>query len=378
MPTAKRLPSGSWRCQITIGYEDVVQEDGSVKRKVIRKSFTSTDKTRKGKKQCEQEAALYEMQMAEQPEIKVKDKPLIEAMDDYIADKENVLSPTTIRYYRAMQRVCYDEIGQIPVDQLKSEDVQRAINLYAKGRSPKSVRNMYGFITAVVGLYSPDKRFKVSMPQSIRPHTETPSDADVERILQYFRENDREMLKAVYLAAFGTLRRSEVCGAMGEDLKWNRLHVERAMVMNNDRQWVIKTTKTTSSNRYVTLPDFVIHELPTKGRLVDLTPTQISDRFRKCVRDLDLRHFRFHDLRHYAASIYHALGIPDVYIQMQGGWQSNRVLDRVYKDALPEYASTYMDVAMRHFENLSSRCPHEVSPNYVLDIKKARKNVPSS
>ena len=39
--------------------------------------------------------------------------------------------------------------------------------------------------------------------------------ADIRLITEFFKKNDMEMLRAVYLAAFGTLRRSEICGLVG-------------------------------------------------------------------------------------------------------------------------------------------------------------------
>ena len=43
MPTAKKLPSGSWRCQVYSHTEESIQPDGTVKKKRIYESFTNTD-----------------------------------------------------------------------------------------------------------------------------------------------------------------------------------------------------------------------------------------------------------------------------------------------------------------------------------------------
>ena len=44
--------------------------------------------------------------------------------------------------------------------------------------------------------------------------------------------------------------------------------------------------------------------------------------------------FRFHDLRHYCASIMHAIGIPDQYIMSRGGWSSDNVMKAVYRNVI--------------------------------------------
>lgn len=51
MATAKKLPSGSWRCQVY----DYTDENG----KRHYKSFTSTDQSAKGKREAERLAADY-------------------------------------------------------------------------------------------------------------------------------------------------------------------------------------------------------------------------------------------------------------------------------------------------------------------------------
>ncbi|MCB7523198.1 tyrosine-type recombinase/integrase [[Clostridium] hylemonae] len=49
-----------------------------------------------------------------------------------------------------------------------------------------------------------------------------------------------------------------------------------------------------------------------------------------------LNHFRFHDLRHYSASIQHALGIPDAYIMERGGWETDGTLKSIYRHTLKD------------------------------------------
>ena len=57
-------------------------------------------------------------------------------------------------------------------------------------------------------------------------------------------------------------------------------------------------------------------------------------------------HFRFHDFRHYYVSYAHMMGIPDKYIQAQGGWSTDHVMKRVYSHAFQEeYEQVSKDVA---------------------------------
>lgn len=88
------------------------------------------------------------------------------------------------------------------------------------------------------------------------------------------------------------------------------------------------------------------------GRIVNLTPNNITDRFQYCLNNAQLEHFRFHDLRHYSASIQHALGIPDSYIMQRGGWGNDGTLKAVYRHALADRAKEMNDIANKHFTML--------------------------
>ena len=71
-----------------------------------------------------------------------------------------------------------------------------------------------------------------------------------------------------------------------------------------------------------------------------------------------MSHFRFHDLRHYSASIQHALGIPDAYIMQRGGWGSDTVLKSVYRHVLEDKTEQMNKIANGYFENLCNTKYH--------------------
>lgn len=56
MATARKLPSGSWRCQVYDHAETVYLPDGGTKTKRVYKSFTASTK-----RECEHLAALWAM-----------------------------------------------------------------------------------------------------------------------------------------------------------------------------------------------------------------------------------------------------------------------------------------------------------------------------
>lgn len=346
MATAKKLKSGKYRCLVY----DYTDENG--KRKY--KSFTASTK-----KEAELLASQY---LNDDSRNSIADLTVRECIDRFIKSKENTISPTTLRGYLSLQKTAFKEIDTKHVKKLNSADIQTWISNLAVTKSPKTVKNIYSLFTASVGMFYPDKSFRVKLPQAIPPNLYVPTDGDIKMIIDYFKD-DIDMTIAIYLAAFGTLRRSEACGLDADDVnrKTNTIHVHRTMVMKSDsREFIEKdTTKNTTSNRFVQLPEFVIDILPREGRLINITPAVVSHRFDNAFLRTGMKRFRFHDLRHYSASIMHAIGVPDVYIMQRGGWSSDHTLKKIYRGSMDDYQQKFTDITNEHFSNMQHEMQHK-------------------
>ena len=359
MATAKKLPSGSWRCQVLSHTEEYTKPDGTIGKRKIRKSFTCDDPTKRGKRICEQMAAEWAASKEQHSPV-AESLTFGEALEDYISSRENILSPCTIRDYRGTQRNYIQSLMGIKIDAITQEDIQKAINLEAVKLSPKTVRNIHGLVSAVLRVYRPSMALNTALPKKKRIQLYIPSDEEVKILMNTVEGTELEI--PVLLAAFGPMRRGEICALEQSDINGNIVHVSKNMVRTIDNQWIIKAPKSFAGDRYIDFPDDVIERLPKRpGRIVDLNPGQLTDKFEKCLKKCDLPHFRFHDLRHYSASILHALGIPDVYIMQRGGWGNDGTLKAVYRHALSDKAQEMNKLANEHFEDLLSGGSHEGS-----------------
>ena len=339
MATAKKLPSGSWRVKTYFG------KDSNGKN--IYKSFTAPTK-----KEAERLASQCRNNYDREHFGEISDETIGKVVDKYIEAKKNILSPATVRGYMSVRNNLIEEISSLEVKALKSANTQVWIGHLSANHSPKTVRNAYGLLTAALEMFYPDKSLRVQLPQKENKQLYVPTDDDIKMILDYFKEYDYDMYIACLLSAFGTLRRSELCALTSEDVEGNVISINKAMIKDVSGNWILKTTKTTSSTRMVEFPQFVIDALPKEGRLVNITPSRVSDRFIKTLKKLDRRDFRFHDLRHYSASVMHAIGVPDVYIMERGGWKSDNTLKKIYRGKMDDYQRKFTDITNNHFSGI--------------------------
>ena len=98
-----------------------------------------------------------------------------------------------------------------------------------------------------------------------------------------------------------------------------------------------------------------IDMLPKNGKLVNINPSRVSDRFIKYLKRLNMRRFRFHDLRHYSASIMHAIGVPDVYTMERGGWSSDHTLKNIYRGSMDDFSRKFTDITNEHFSTIQHK-----------------------
>ena len=278
------------------------------------------------------------------------------AAENYIQAKANVLSPSTIKGYRSILAVISPKFSGRIVGDITAADVQREINRYSKDHAPKSVRNLHGFISAVLGMYAPNTQLHTTLPQRIREEPYIPTDSDIQAILTAARGSKYE--SALLLAVFG-LRRSELCALTPADIEPGVIHVNKSRVYSDAGEWVVKrTTKTEESTRDVYVPEEITERILAAG-LYTGCPDSITRYLHRLQDELGIPRFGVHKLRHYYASVCHALGIPDSYIMASGGWKSDNVLKSVYRHALADKVRPMAEISGSHIASLVLGGPAE-------------------
>ena len=164
------------------------------------------------------------------------------AATQYINSKRNVLSPKTIREYIGQNDRLSEEFTSININDIDQFSIQKEINRLSEKLSPKTVKNYYAFITAVMGVFRPELIIRATLPQLIQKEPHIPSDDDVRVFLEYIKTERPKYYVLMVLAAYG-LRRSEILAITDADLSGQTLHINKAKVIDENNEWVIKTDR---------------------------------------------------------------------------------------------------------------------------------------
>lgn len=258
-----------------------------------------------------------------------------DAAGEYIESKRNILSPSTVVGYTKIMRQLSDGFLGKGIGDIDQMDIQKEINRAADGRSPKTVRNYHGFISAVLYTFRPEIKINTTLPQKAKNEPYIPSDEDVRRILECASGTEYEI--PLVLACYG-MRRSEICALTKEDIDEDVVNINKALVLDEHKNWVIKTTKTTSSTRKIVIPKWLADKIKKKGYVYKGNPDSITRFLYNTEKKLGVKKFSMHKLRHYFASRMSAMHIPDEDIMKMGGWQTDIVMKSVYRHAMQDEA----------------------------------------
>lgn len=337
MAKAKKLPSGQWRTLLYTGLDD----NG----KRVYKSFTADTK-----KESEYMAAEFNYKRKSKP----KQLTVADAIDNYIAIKENVLSPTTISGYRGIRRNYFKSIMNVTLDKITSLMIQNVINIESKTLSAKTLKNSYGLLRSALTMYMPDFGCSVTLPAKKIEFKQLPS---AETVINAVKNTEIEL--AVIISMWLSLRLSEVTGLKYTDIKNDVLCVQRAKFTLDRQEVVREQTKTSRSTRLLQLPTYIL-ELIEKSKdenyskddfIIKISPKALSRRFSRLMQRNDIT-MKFHDLRHLNASIMLMLGVPDKYAMERGGWATDNILKSVYQHTFSTEREVVDKKINDYFENL--------------------------
>lgn len=333
-PKAEKLPSGKWRIRVQING----------------KRYSVTEVTK------EQARERIKLIFAG---IKIEEKsPLTvgKAIDKYIALSERNLSPTTIRSYKAMRKSRFQSLMDLNLTSLTENDINRAIkDDYYDGVSVKTLKNAYSLLCSTLKEFRPGFEQKPRFPKGKKRPIVIPDENEMKKIWAEAKGTDYEL--PILLGSWLGLRQSEIKGLKFSDIQDGRLHVQRAYV-RGEKGFVEKGPKTESGDRWIKLPETIetlIKAIEHKSEdeyIVKLSSSTIYDSFKRICQKAGVKVCRFHDLRHFAASEAHLLGVPDKYAMKRMGHSTDNMLRNVYQHTIENKEDQFSDQIDDHMQEL--------------------------
>lgn len=271
-----------------------------------------------------------------------------EAYLAYVDTKRNILSPSTIKGYESIYNVLPDPFKEECINDITQIEIQKLVNDYSANHSPKTTFNMYSFVRTIIVFFRPQFNIVVTLPQRIKKEPYIPTESDIKAIIDYAKGTNYEV--ALRLACLG-MRRSEICALTLDDINGNELNINKALVQNENKEWIVKPTKTTESTRTIYITDDLCELIKEQG-LFHLHPANITKFLYKAQKDLGIPSFGIHKLRHFYASYSHALGVSDIYVMEACGWKTPTTLNQVYKHALADRSKEIQKNVANKMSNL--------------------------
>lgn len=325
-PTPKKLPSGSWRCQIMVNGARISVTD-------------------ENKDICQAKAMAIQAGAMEKEEKK-KFITLERAIEDYMNSKSNTLSSSTIRGYDQIKRLRFKGIMQRNIHTLTKRDIQIAVNEETKLVSPKSVANAYGLVRPVLKEYGIDV-FGVKLPQRIKKKKKYVQREEIGDLLAAAQEDKYEV--PILLAIWLGMRRSEICGLCWDcvDEKAKTITVKRKLIMDKDNHFnLVDGAKNVFSQRTIPCPDYIMDKLAamrhgrTEGIIFRVNPNTILQHIHKVCKEAGITDSTTHGLRHTNAAVMSHLNISEDHALERGGWSEVSTYKKIYSYVFESTATT--------------------------------------
>lgn len=283
-------------------------------------------------KPSEKEAHLLIAEaMANKGMVTSTDIPFKLAYKAYIESKADVLSPSTIGSgYNSIIRQVSEGFMNTPINMITKPMVQAEVNRYSVTRSPKSTDNFSGLIISILKYFGNEIK-GIKRPQKKPADVYIPTEKEVHAVYEALKPT--KYYVPVLLSGCG-LRRGEICALTDSDLNGCILTVNKSLVQNEKKEWVIKTTKTESSTRKIALDERLVEIIHERGMSYIGHPEMINRNIVKVEEELGLPHFTLHKMRHFYASYLDSIGVPSKVIQKAGGWKTDHIMKTVYTHAM--------------------------------------------
>ena len=324
-PKVIEQPNGKWRCQIMVDGERIsaTDEDPEVAHaKILALKTGLIQRLEKDKTEKSGNIKLYD------------------AIEKFIENRSNVLSPSTINGYYEMRRNRFQGLMKQTVKNIDETDLQKAINAEAKTVSHKTIKNALNLVVTVIREYKPVDIKRIKMPQRKVQEHKYLDELGMINLFEAIQGNIVEI--PILLAVWLGMRRSEIMGLCWDsiDFEKGKIKVQRTLVKDKGKGYVLRDEmKTEASRRTLDCPGYILNKLdeyqPDKakrnGQIFKIHPNTIYENLKDICNRNGIEFVGVHGLRHTNASVMLSLGIIDKVAMARGGWSTDVTMKQVYQ-----------------------------------------------
>ena len=334
VPEPKQKPNGKWYIQLRLKDADGKQQSHYI--------LADTEAECRAKAIAEK-AGITKTQ-------KTKTAPTLGAViDEYIAEMDGTLSPSTIKAYKSYREHRFQRYMSKPIDSIKWQSMIST----EKEVNPKTIYNAWSLVSASVGFKTGDKP-KVKLPKQIP--NEHPF-LTYQQIMIFKEQIKGKPFEIAALLGLNSLRFSEIKGLTWDkiDLEKKEITISAAMIKGENNELVYKKTmKNKSSNRVIPiLYDELIEALSAvedkTGYVVSLTEMQLYKAVNNVCKANGFPEVGCHGLRHSYASALFYMGIPTDFVQKWGGWIELETMKKIYTHVTDDHADQQAELIRQKF-----------------------------
>lgn len=348
IPKPVKLKNGDWRIRLRLGSkEELIHESDKAK--------------------CERKAAAIKAAwLAErhQQEKLIRRPTLRVAIDLYIEERRNSLSPATIRTYRIIQNNRFQSIMDRKLESFRLSEWQGIVDREYGRLAPKTVKTSWGLIKSVLSANDIPYPAKVTAPRSAQRSAREAAWLEPDEIKKFVAAAKDDPLCIPMLLALMSMRIAEIDALRWENIDPDADFIETsgARVQDEDNKWIDKATeKTELSHRRVPL---LIPELKTairvqhqsEGKLLAVHQMTLRRAVERCCERAGVPRVTVHQLRHSFASLSAHLGIPKEISMEIGGWSNDKTMDEIYTHICRADIERYKN-EMYYFYNPDAKPP---------------------
>lgn len=257
------------------------------------------------------------------------------AIDKYLSDNGNLLSPSTLNSWQSYRRTRFKDymgkdLGNIPYQKMINDELDDVCG--------KTVTNAYDLVRHALD-YAGVERPKVKLPKKTKADRQW---LDFEQIQTFIKALRGKPYELGALLALNSLRRSELLHITLGDIDLDRgiINVRGSSVVGVGNKLIDKDdNKTEDSTRqtHIVIPrlNLIISQLNDadsckNDKLITTNPTTLYGSINGLCRRNGLPEVGVHGLRHSFASLAYHLKWSELTTMREGGWKNPKIVHEIY------------------------------------------------